>query len=428
VRGSVVLRALAGARGSRLEGLLGDGLRPLGSLGGARGGFERVVAAVSGIEEAEAGAGLPAGAARAEAIAVRLREDGAAVSWGEPVRVGGVEELLDLCRERGRSSVELLAADPTLLAGMQLGSWFEAPWKARARRRLALGRPGRGLGGSVRGSERRLRVAADLAFWEGVRARADGRLWRRLTRDSYVALVYHRFAGELAPGQERIDIAPRRFDRQLRALRVAGFRPVSAERLVDFHAGDDDLPRRGIVITVDDGMADCIGPLKRRARWQPQLFVPTAELGGEAHWIGGEPVASWEEIAELERRGVGIGSHARHHHRLSPLDRERRRRELEGSREDLRERLARPLPFIAFPNGDHDAELCAEAAAAGYRAAYTTEKGRNGAGTDVHCLKRVSVHGHDGVPAILWKALTGEGLPAPWRRYRDRRHPPQDRS
>jgi peptidoglycan/xylan/chitin deacetylase (PgdA/CDA1 family) len=428
VRGSVVLRALAGAPGSQLEGLLGDGLRPLGSLRGARGGFERVVAAMSGIEEAEAGAGLPAGAARAEAIAVRLREGGAAVDWGEPVMVGGVDELLDLCRERGRSSVELLAADPTLLAGMQLGSWFDAGWKARARRRLALG-PGRGLTGSARRSEQRLRAAADLAFWEGVRARADARLWRRLTRDSYVALVYHRFAGELKPGQERIDIAPRRFDRQLRALRIAGFRPVSAERLVDFHAGGDaDLPRRGVVITVDDGMADCVGPLGRQAGWEPQLFVPTAELGGEAHWIGGEPVAGWEEIVELEQRGVGIGSHARHHHRLSPLDRERRRQELEGSREDLRERLARPLPLIAFPNGDHDAELCAEAAAAGYRAAYTTEKGRNGAGTDVHCLKRVSVHGHDGVAAILWKALTGEGLPAPWRRLRDRRHPPQGRA
>lgn len=429
MRGSVVLRALAGPQGSRLADLLGDGLRPPAPLRGAHGGFDRVVAAVSGVEEAEAGAGLPPGAARAEAIAVRLRNGAAALEWGEPVRVGDLGELLELCRERGRSSVELIGADPALLAGLQLGSWFDSTWRTRARRRLALG-PARGLvAASAQGSARRLQAAADLAFWEGVRDRSDSDLWRRLTHDSYVALVYHRFAGELKPGQERIDISSKRFDRQLRALRIAGFKPISAEQLVEFHAGGDaGLPRRGVVITVDDAMADCIGPLGRQAGWEPQLFVPTAEAGGEAHWIGGEPVAGWEEIAELERSGVRIGSHARHHHRLTGLGREQRLQELEGSREDLSERLVRPLPIVAFPNGDHDAELCVEAGEAGYEAAYTTEKGRNGAGTDVHCLKRVSVHGHDGVPAIFWKALTGEGLPAPWRRYRERRHPTQGRS
>ncbi len=57
-----------------------------------------------------------------------------------------------------------------------------------------------------------------------------GSIWgvralRRLDGRSYVVLVYHRFAGELKPGQERIDISPRRFARQLRALRLVGFRP-----------------------------------------------------------------------------------------------------------------------------------------------------------------------------------------------------------
>ena len=38
----------------------------------------------------------------------------------------------------------------------------------------------------------------------------------------------------------------------------------------------------------------------------------------------------------------------------------------------------------------------------------------NGAGTDVYRLRRVSVHGHDGVAAVLWKVLTGEALPPLW--------------
>jgi len=268
-------------------------------------------------------------------------------------------------------------------------------------------------------SRRWLAALADLAFWEGARERADPRLWRRLSRDSYTALVYHRFAGELKTGQERIDIAPRRFRRQLRALRLAGFRPLAAKDLIAFHAGDPQpLPSRRVAITVDDGMVDCLEPLRRRADWHPQLFVPTAELGGSAHWIDGEPVADWEQIGALAEAGVRIGSHTRHHRRLTALEPAARQVEIAGSLAELREHLPAPLELLAYPNGDHDAAVCRDTRAAGYAAAFTTEKGRNGAATDPFALKRVSVHGADGALAVLWKAWTGEGLPGPWLRLR----------
>jgi peptidoglycan/xylan/chitin deacetylase (PgdA/CDA1 family) len=241
----------------------------------------------------------------------------------------------------------------------------------------------------------------------------------RRSSPSYVALVYHRFAGELRPGQERIDISPRRFARQLRALRLAGFRPVSADDLLAFHSGAKrDLPRRSVLITVDDALADCLAPLRRHVDWLPLLFVPTREVGGRADWIDGEPVASWDQLGDLESAGVRIGSHACHHRRLTALTAEQREEELSGSLADLRARLVAPLEILAYPNGDHDAAICRDARAAGYATAFTTEKGRNGVATDPYRLRRVSVHGHDGVLAVLWKATTGEALPAWWLRLR----------
>lgn len=415
----MLLHGVSGPPGSRLAQLLGAGLEPLAPLRGVGGGFERIVADVTadGPELERAGAGLPAGAARAEALALRLRERGLEPRWGEPVAVPDVAALLDLCRRRGRDSVALVEADSTLLAGLQAGSWFDARW----RQRLARRRPAPSASRRPLASAAGLTALADRAFWAGVEEAAGPERWRQLTASSYVALVYHRFAGEGKPGQERIDIAPRRFARQLRALRLCGFRPLAPEELLAFHSAPGrELPRRRLVVTVDDALADCVEPLREHARWRPQLFVPTAELGGDAHWIDGEPVASWEQVGALAAAGVEIGSHGRHHQRLGPLDAATRERELSGSLAELRERLAAPLPIVAYPNGDHDESVCAAAREAGYELAYSTAKGRNGAGAAPFALKRVSVHAADGVAAILWKALTGEGLPAFWLRWRGR--------
>jgi len=294
--------------------------------------------------------------------------------------------------------------------------WCAAPWRTRLLRRLRV--PAAAVAPLARVSPRWRELQADLAHWRRVRRESSPEEWRRLT-SSYSVLVYHRFAGELKPGQERIDIAPRRFYRQLRALRLLGFKPLPLVDLLAFHRGElNDLPPRRFVITVDDAMADAIEPLRRAAHLFPQLFVPTAELGGSAHWIDGEPVAGWGEVQELAEAGVAIGSHTRHHKRLSQLSGPEREGELIGSLTELREHIPDAVNVIAYPNGDHDDAVCQATKAAGYEAAFTTEKGRNDCTTDSFRLNRVSVHGADGALAALWKVLTAEALPGWWPRRR----------
>jgi peptidoglycan/xylan/chitin deacetylase (PgdA/CDA1 family) len=302
------------------------------------------------------------------------------------------------------------------LSGPVEANWCEAPWRTRLARRLPLlGRLAKLLAPR---SQRWRELAEDVAFWEGVRESVSEEEWRRLT-SSYAVLVYHRFAGELKPGQERIDLDPRRYRRQLRLLRLLGFRTLTLQELLEFHRGErNDLPRRRFVITCDDAMADAVEPLRRSARLAPQLFVPTAEVGRTAHWIDGEPVATWEDVRALAAAGVAIGSHTRHHRRLTELGEAEREVELVGSLAELRENVTGAAAVLAYPNGDHDDAVCAATRAAGYELAFTTEKGRNGAATDPLRLRRVSVHGADGALAVLWKVLTGEALPALWPRLR----------
>jgi peptidoglycan/xylan/chitin deacetylase (PgdA/CDA1 family) len=296
------------------------------------------------------------------------------------------------------------------------GGWCDAPWRTRLLRRLRV--PAAAVAPLARLSPRWAELRDDLAHWARVRAESSPEQWRRLT-SSYAVLVYHRFAGELKPGQERIDIAPGRYYRQLQLLRLLGFRPLPLGDLVAFHRGElNELPRRRFVVTVDDAMADAVEPLHRTAHLSPQLFVPSAEIGGSAHWIDGEPVAGWEEIRELAAAGVAIGSHTRHHRRLSQLGEVEREVELMGSLAELREHVPATVAVLAYPNGDHDDAVCEATAKAGYELAYTTEKGRNDATADRYRLRRVSVHGADGALAVLWKVMTGEALPGWWLRLR----------
>jgi peptidoglycan/xylan/chitin deacetylase (PgdA/CDA1 family) len=294
--------------------------------------------------------------------------------------------------------------------------WSDAPWRTRLLRRLRV--PAAALAPLGALSPRWRELREDLAFWAGVRSQSTPAEWRRLS-SSYSVLVYHRFAGELKPGQERIDIAPRRFQRQLRALRLLGFEPLPLDDLLAFHRGErNELARRRFAITVDDAMADAVEPLLQAAHLSPQLFVPTAELAGNAHWIDGEPVAEWEQIRALASAGVAIGSHTRHHRRLTELGTAEREVELMGSLAELREQVPTAVAVIAYPNGDHDEAVCRATADAGYEAAFTTEKGRNDAATDAFRLRRISVHGADGALAVLWKVITGEALPSWWLRLR----------
>jgi peptidoglycan/xylan/chitin deacetylase (PgdA/CDA1 family) len=309
---------------------------------------------------------------------------------------------------RGRLAVDALRADPRRLAGTEAGTWFDAGWKRRMARRVAVLLP------------RSLRPP-DAAFWAGVRAAATRAEWRRLTRSSYVALYYHRLAGDGKLGQERLDVAPEQFARQIRLLRLLRFRPVTPDELAAFHAGEPvDLPPRGYVVTVDDGFRDCVEPLLRHADVRPQLYVPTQEVGGRSWWAGDEPLASWDDLERLAAAGVAIGSHTRRHASLPELEPAALADELEGSRRDLEARL-KSVPLLAYPHGRSNAASRDAALAAGYSAAFTTAPGRNGAGTDPYRLRRIGVKAWDSRLSFLWKVVTGELLPRRWEAWRIRR-------
>jgi len=374
-----------------------------------------VVARISGDPEGLRAAteGLPDGAATPEAVAARIRRAGGEPEWGEPVPAPDGASRLRFCQARGASSLQLVRADPSLLPDLQLGSYFEAHVLPRLLRRafLAARVPARASPA----------LAADVAFWSGVRSVANAPEWERLTRSSYVVLYYHRIAGDRKPSQKRLDVSPEVFERHMRWLRRLRLRPLAVEDLIAFHSDPEaTLPPRAVVLCADDGFRDAVLALRRETDLRPILFVTTDAVGRSAPWpwADGEAIASWPELQEFASNGGEVASHTRTHASLPELDAKALAAELGESLQDLRAHVPRAASLLAYPHGESDEAVRAAAAAAGYRAAFSTLPGRNGAGTDRYQLRRVGLKDWDGAAAFAWKALTGELVPWPIERWR----------
>jgi peptidoglycan/xylan/chitin deacetylase (PgdA/CDA1 family) len=409
----VLLHSVAGAPESPLARWLERTSPPYGELRPLVGPFSRPIVRITGSGTLldEAAESLPEGVARPEAIAVRLRRAGVELSWGEPDVLPDTASFVRLCRARGASSVELVRADPALLTEMQLGAFFHAYWHRRALRHAAIRL------GVVRALGRFpgvLDLAADVAFWAGVRSSATSQEWERFARSSYVVFYYHRIRRGRSLGHG-LDV--QRFEFQLRLLRLLGFRSLSPDELIAFHADPGaTISPRSYVLTADDALADAVAVLARHGALAPQVYVNTAAVGGSPPWVFGESVAGWEELKAFEAVGGIIGSHCRDHPQLPKLDSEILCDELAGSLQEIQARFSEAPPLLAYPHGLHDERVRSAAQDAGYRLAFTTAPGRNGAGIDVYCLRRIGPRDWDSYVAFLWKALTGEWLPKRWGR------------
>jgi peptidoglycan/xylan/chitin deacetylase (PgdA/CDA1 family) len=83
---------------------------------------------------------------------------------------------------------------------------------------------------------------------------------------------------------------------------------------------------------------------------------------------------TWDEIREMHRAGLGIGSHTHTHAILTELEPGDLARELATSRRLLEEHLRAPVNTLAYPDGCVNRSVEEAASAAGYRFAVQTHR------------------------------------------------------
>lgn len=128
--------------------------------------------------------------------------------------------------------------------------------------------------------------------------------------------------------------------------------------------------------------------------WITSFTASWADLLG-VRWPAERQVVTWDEVREMSAAGISFGSHSVSHRILPALSKEEIRLEAVESWETLSGQSVRAVPVFCYPNGDWSDEVERCVAAAGYRAATTTQFGYESARpADRFGLKRINMH-HD---------------------------------
>lgn len=229
------------------------------------------------------------------------------------------------------------------------------------------------------------------------------------------ALTYHRFGD--VPRDPWV-VPAHDFDAQMQWLAERGL-AVCLNDVLAFVEGRVPLPNGSVLVTIDDGCASTLStalPILKRHAIPAAIFVSAGLVGSTTSAADhGERYLSWEELCELQREGVEIGSHAFDHRSLGRMSPAEARDQAARSRDLLEERLGAPVRSFAYPFGTRSDfnegtdELLVET---GYAIAFNSLHGAIGPGMSPVSLPRVKIEAGEGMTLFR---LSCRGAMDPWR-------------
>ena len=166
-------------------------------------------------------------------------------------------------------------------------------------------------------------------------------------------LCYHRFGAS----RTKMMVTPSQFEAQLDWLEHNDYRVIPMKQLVGFLAGKEGLPKRAVVITIDDGHESGYTfavPLLRKHGFPATFFIYT-------DYIGSGGALTWPQIKELSASDeFEIGAHSKTHRNLAVRNageadvayRKNLSIEVQAPVELLARQLQARIGLFAYPYGD----------------------------------------------------------------------------
>jgi len=209
-------------------------------------------------------------------------------------------------------------------------------------------------------------------------------------------LCYHRFDN----GRSKLSVSSGDFAEQMEYLAANGYNVVALKDLPAILRGEQPMPPKAVVITIDDGYRstyETAYPILARHGFPATVFLYTD--------FAGLPAAmTWPQLKEMTASGlVDVQPHSKTHANLllrkpDEADRsyvERLRQEIELSRAEIERRLAQSVYAFAYPYGDANETVTDLIRKNGIDVAFTVSPGGNAFYAYPLMLRRTMIFGDD---------------------------------
>lgn len=218
-------------------------------------------------------------------------------------------------------------------------------------------------------------------------------------------IEYHKVDPDVTADGKEYNVTPEEFSEQLDYLKEEGYTTITLLDFMKAKKGKFNLPDKPIILTFDDGYEDnykFMLPIIEERGAKAVVFMVTNSIGKEGY-------LTWNELRDMQSRGVEIGSHTANHQPLSTLSREKQAEEMKLSKLLMEWNGLKTIFSFSYPNGDYDEEMFELLKENEYLAAVTGESGLNTAKTNPYALRRVNIPGlHFGLTEFRLRLLKAE--------------------
>ncbi len=215
-------------------------------------------------------------------------------------------------------------------------------------------------------------------------------------------LMYHSINYAKTERASANTVSPESFQKQLNFIRQGGYKVLSLDEYYEGLKAGKNFCCKSVVITFDDGLADNYSsafPVLKQFGFPATFFVPTDTVGKS----GG---MTWDQVKEVSGANITVGSHLIIESYLPDMLREQQEEAIKGSKKILEAQLGRSVNYLAYPTGGFNNDVKRITRDAGYKLAFTTNRGYDRFNHDLYALRRIRPKDSDN-PLILWMKLSG---------------------
>lgn len=215
-------------------------------------------------------------------------------------------------------------------------------------------------------------------------------------------LTYHNFT-EDEGSSYNINIVE--FEKQMDYLATHNYSVISLSELLK-GLRDSQLPPKPIIITIDDGFRSTFTlayPILKKYNFPATLFLYTNFIEKNIFSL------TWEEIREMTKNNIEIGSHTLSHYNLLKYKKNenyetysaRIRREIFLSKEILESKIQGKVKFFAYPYGAYSSTIKDLAIQTGYEGIFNANSMNNTLDADPFSLNRQIIFGQSSFNSFI---------------------------